>query len=76
MTFGAGLAPASADSLAAAAPRSDLTTALRRQGYSDFWSSVLMRLKNYLPPVTDLVRFAVREVYNPKLRAELGLDSE
>ncbi len=30
----------------------------------------------YYPPPTDLIRFAVREVYSPTLRSEFGLDQE
>lgn len=50
--------------------------ALRRLGYSDDWADRLLRLRTVLPTVTDMVRFAVREVYNPAQRDVLDLDAE
>ena len=40
------------------------------------WRGLVSQLRNVLPSVTDLVHMAVREVFNPQLRAALNLDAE
>lgn len=54
----------------------EVKRALRRQGYSEFWSDRLMRLRDYLAPPSDLIRMAVREAFNPAQRDFLDLDAE
>lgn len=40
------------------------------------WYTAVKRLRNVLVPVSDLVRFAVREVFDPAQRAALDLDAD
>lgn len=40
------------------------------------WRAPLRKLRDVVPSVTDMVRFAVREVYNPAQRDFLDLDAE
>lgn len=47
-----------------------------RLGYSDEVAGELLSLRRRVPPAGDVVRFAVREVYNPPLRQELGYEAE
>lgn len=49
-----------------------LTKAAVEPGYHD----ALVALRTVLPSVTDLIRMAVREVFNPQQRAFLQLDAE
>lgn len=66
----------------AALRRRDLITAadfaegIAQLGYLPQWRSVLRNLTAVLPSVTDMVRFAVREVYDPASRSALDLDAE
>lgn len=53
-----------------------LEAGIRQLGYLPSWRGVLRGLRNVLPSVTDMVRFAVREVYDPARRAALDLDAE
>lgn len=50
--------------------------ALRKAGLEPQYDQAALELLEVLPTVTDMVRFGVREVYNPALRAELDLDAE
>lgn len=54
----------------------ELIDGLAQAGYPAKWRDVLRPLRFVLAPVTDLVRFAVREVFNPAQRAFLDLDAE
>ncbi|HVE35367.1 MAG TPA: hypothetical protein VNC18_17510 [Gemmatimonadaceae bacterium] len=54
----------------------DFTTGIEQLGYLPQWRGVLGALRNVIPSVTDMVRFAVREVYDPAKRAALDLDAE
>lgn len=54
----------------------DVQTALHDQGIRERYRGVLLKLREYLVPPSDLVRMGVREVFNPRLRAELDLDAE
>jgi hypothetical protein len=49
---------------------------LRKQGIEGQYHDALVELRHVLPSVTDMVRFAVREVYNPTQRDILDLDAE
>jgi len=49
---------------------------LSRQGYSGQARTALLELRNLIPSPTDLIRMAVREVFNPQLRQQLTLDAE
>lgn len=49
---------------------------LSRMGYSGSAKQALLDLRYYIPPPTDLIRMAVREVFNPELRQALDLDAE
>lgn len=54
----------------------DVTRGLGQLGYLNEWRGALSQLRNVLPSVTDMVRFGVREVYDPAQRAALDLDAE
>ena len=49
---------------------------LSRYGFSGSAKQAILELRNLIPSPTDLIRMAVREVFNPQLRAELTLDAE
>ena len=49
---------------------------LSRSGYSGSAKQALLELRNIIPSPTDLIRMAVREVFNPSLRESLTLDAE
>jgi hypothetical protein len=49
---------------------------LSRQGYSGDAKRALLDLRNLLPSPSDLIRMAVREVFNPALREALTLEAE
>jgi len=46
---------------------------LIRQGYQRFEAVKMLNLRLEIPPITDLIRFAVREAYTPALAERLGL---
>ena len=49
---------------------------LRELGFSGADAAKLVEASVFLPPVTDLVRMAVREVFTPDIRSLLELDAE
>lgn len=49
---------------------------LRQSRLRPEWVDPVKALRNVLVPVSDLIRFAVREVFNPPLRSALDLDAE
>lgn len=61
--------------------RGDLTQAqfdglLKALDYAPTWRDKLANIARVIPSTTDMIRFAVREVYNPTQRAALDLDSD
>lgn len=50
--------------------------AMRQAGIRPEWDELMRALINVQPSVTDMVRFAVREVYDSGQRADLDLDAE
>ena len=53
-----------------------LASGIAQLGYRPQWRGLLTRMLNVLPSVTDMVRFGVREVYDPAQRAFLDLDAD
>lgn len=49
---------------------------MERHGIAPQFRDALRRLRNIVPSVTDLVRMAVREVFDPAARSSLNLDAE
>lgn len=47
---------------------------MREQGYSAEDTAALAGLRYFLPPVQDVIRFMVREVFTPEVRARFGQD--
>lgn len=54
----------------------ELTRAMRQAGVRPEWDELMRALVEVLPSVTDMVRFGVREVYDPAARSALDLDAE
>lgn len=54
----------------------DVDRALRQSHLKPEWVDPFKKLARYLPTVSDLVRFAVREVFTPVIRTQYGLDQE
>lgn len=49
---------------------------LKRHGYNDEQLNALLELRYYLPSVSDVIRFAVREAYTPEAVERFQLDAE
>lgn len=49
---------------------------LERIGFQDADVETILALRFALPPLSDLVRFAVREVFSPEIRARFGQDED
>lgn len=50
--------------------------ALRAADFAPTWRGKLATIARAIPSVTDFIRFAVREVFNPAQRQALGLDQD
>ena len=57
-------------------PESAAVELLGRTGYGGLSLEAVKKLRYRLPPLTDLTRMAVREVFNPVQRLELTLDAD
>lgn len=55
---------------------SDYTASMEQLGFTAGTSSLLASLRYYLPPVQDVIRFMVREVFTPETRARFGQDED
>lgn len=53
-----------------------LNRGMRQAGLAEEWRERVFALRRVLPSVTDFVRMAVREVFDPGARAALNLDAE
>lgn len=53
-----------------------VTDALERHGLEARWLEPLENLKTILAPPSDVIRWAVREAFNPPLASSLGYDQE
>lgn len=49
---------------------------LKAQDYAPTWRAKLQQIATRIPPITDMIRFAVREVYDPAQRRSLRLDED
>lgn len=49
---------------------------LKRAGFSDESIKGIKEASEYFPPPQDLIRFAVREVYNSGVRSQFGMDED
>lgn len=49
---------------------------LRQGNLKPEWYPSFKQLREAIPTLSDMIRFAVREVYNPEQRAALGLDGD
>jgi hypothetical protein len=56
--------------------RGDFEQAMRRQGYPDDVIDQLAHLRTVLHPPSDVIRWAVREAFNPPLAERLGFTAE
>jgi hypothetical protein len=54
----------------------DVDRGLRQSRLKPEWVAAFKRLRHVLPPVSDVTRFAVREVYDPAARKSLDLDAD
>lgn len=54
----------------------DFLGLLRALDYAPVWREPLAAIARAIPTISDQIRFAVREVYNPTQRAALDLDAE
>lgn len=52
----------------------EFSNALKALDYAPTWRGKLATILKPIPPLSDMIRFAVREVYSPELVASLGLD--
>lgn len=55
---------------------SEFSGLLKALDYAPTWRPKLEAIARRIPPITDMIRFAVREVYSPAQRAALGLDAD
>lgn len=58
------------------ASESEVDGALELAGVAPEWRDAFKALRDYLPPVSDQVRFAVREVFSPDIRSRYRLDED
>jgi hypothetical protein len=49
-----------------------LESKLKENGFDEFQISLVKKLAFYYPPISDLIRFAVREVFSPEIAQKYG----
>jgi len=49
---------------------------LKALDYAPTWRGKLLAIARRIPPISDMIRFAVREVYSPDVRARFGQDDD
>jgi len=56
--------------------KEDFKSELSRMGYDEWYHDKIIKSLEYYPSPADIVRFAIREVYNPEVRKKYGQDED
>jgi len=54
----------------------EFTTLLKRMGYDDKTAAIFKELQFQIPPISDLIRFQVREAFNEQTVQKFGYDDD